>query len=406
MAGFGLDAKMLSNTDEELKAKVGWLAYVDAIRKALRDENRMRMRYRVDRHGTHRVSAHTLIIGNCGSLPANILLLPTAAIDDGRFEAVFLRPESAWGWIQILVKVIWENGVLRRTRWGRTLAVREVDAVRYVRGQRMDVVLSHPEEVELDGDTFGRAEAFRTWIDPGALTVRVPAGEERADRTVTDAAASAGPGPDAATAFSARRERGVEDRPRPARHGATLLDIRAGEHVGEHGDREQHVLGLDVVADAPGGAFACEHGARDGAEPGAQVRHVLVVPVRPDEVDERGRDDRLLDDRVEQVVERGIRGLDGCLELVDVLVEHGHGERESIGEVPVEAALPDARLLRDGAERRLQPVGGEDLARGRDERAAIRGAGGRPAVGLRGPRNSLPTFRHGCYLTTGQRCPV
>ena len=79
MAGFGLDAKMLSNTDEELKAKVGWLAYVDAIRKALRDENHMRMRYRVDGDGAHRVSAHTLIIGNCGSLPANILLLPTAA---------------------------------------------------------------------------------------------------------------------------------------------------------------------------------------------------------------------------------------------------------------------------------------------------------------------------------------
>ena len=178
MAGFGLDAKMLANTDEELKAKVGWLAYVDAIRKALRDKNHMRMRYRVDRHNAHSVSAHTLIIGNCGSLPANVLLLPTAAIDDGRFEAVFLRPESAWGWLQILVKVVWENGVLRRTKWGRKLAARDVDAVRYVRGQRMDVVLSHPEEVELDGDTFGRAEALRTWIDAGALTVRVPAGEE------------------------------------------------------------------------------------------------------------------------------------------------------------------------------------------------------------------------------------
>ena len=209
MAGFGLDAKMLSNTDEELKAKVGWLAYVDAIRKALRDENHMRMRYRVDGDGTHRVSAHTLIIGNCGSLPANILLLPTAAIDDGRFEAVFLRPESAWGWIQILVKVIWENGVLRRTRWGRSLAVREVDAVRYVRGRRMDVVLSHPEEVELDGDTFGRAEAFRTWIDPGGLTVRVPAGEERADPAVTDAAASVGSVDDAARTRAAAQRRRV-----------------------------------------------------------------------------------------------------------------------------------------------------------------------------------------------------
>jgi diacylglycerol kinase (ATP) len=191
MAGFGLDAKMLSNTDEELKAKVGWLAYVDAMRKALRDKNRMRMRYRLDGHGARAVSAHTLIIGNCGSLPANILLLPQAAIDDGRFEAVFLRPESAWGWVQIFVKVIWENGVLRRTKWGRKIASRDVDAVRYVRGRRLDVVLSHPEEVELDGDTFGRAEAFRTWIDAGSLTVRVPEteAEPKSDAAAERAAA-------------------------------------------------------------------------------------------------------------------------------------------------------------------------------------------------------------------------
>lgn len=177
MAGLGLDAKMLSNTDEELKKRVGWLAYVDAIRKALRDKNRLRMRYRLDGRTTRTVSAHTLIIGNCGSLPANILLLPTAAIDDGRFEAVFLRPESAWGWVQIFVKIVWENGVLRRTRVGRKLMSPEVDALRYVKGRRLEVMLSRPEELELDGDSFGRTRAFRTWIDAGGLTVRVPAAE-------------------------------------------------------------------------------------------------------------------------------------------------------------------------------------------------------------------------------------
>lgn len=177
MAGLGLDAKMLSHTDEELKARVGWLAYVDAIRKAIRDKNRLRMRYRLDGRTTRTVSAHTLIVGNCGSLPANILLLPTAAIDDGRFEAVFLRPESAWGWVQIFVKIVWENGVLRRTRIGRKLMSPDVDALRYVKGRRMEVVLSRPEELELDGDSFGRTRAFRTWIEAGGLTVRVPADE-------------------------------------------------------------------------------------------------------------------------------------------------------------------------------------------------------------------------------------
>lgn len=178
MAGLGLDAKMLSHTDDELKAKVGWLAYVGAIGKALRDKNRLRMRYRLDGRSTRTVSAHTLIIGNCGSLPANILLLPTAAIDDGRFEAVFLRPESAWGWIQIFVKIIWENGVLRRTKLGQQMMSPDVDALRYVKGRKLEVVLSRPEELELDGDGFGRTRAFRTWIDAGGLTVRVPKGEE------------------------------------------------------------------------------------------------------------------------------------------------------------------------------------------------------------------------------------
>lgn len=177
MAGLGLDAKMLSHTDEELKAKVGWLAYVDAIRKALKDKNRLRMRYRLDGRPTRSVSAHTLIVGNCGSLPANILLLPTAAIDDGRFEAVFLRPESAWGWVQIIVKIVWENGVLRRTRLGRKLLSPDVDALRYVKGRRLEVLLSRPEELELDGDSFGRTRAFRTWIEPGGLAVRVPKSE-------------------------------------------------------------------------------------------------------------------------------------------------------------------------------------------------------------------------------------
>ncbi len=177
MAGLGLDAKMLSHTDDELKAKVGWLAYVDAIRKALKDKNRLRMRYRLDGRPVRSVSAHTLIVGNCGSLPANILLLPTAAIDDGRFEAVFLRPESAWGWVQIFVKIVWENGVLRRTRLGRKLVGPDVDALRYVKGRRLEVVLSRPEELELDGDSFGRTQAFRTWIEPGGLTVRVPKSE-------------------------------------------------------------------------------------------------------------------------------------------------------------------------------------------------------------------------------------
>jgi len=122
-----------------------------------------------------------------------------------------------------------------------------------------------------------------------------------------------------------------------------------------------------VLAEAPRGLLADEHALDDAGQPVAEVRHVLVVAVVPDEVDERRRHHDLPDDRVEQVVERGVGGLDRELELVEVLVEDGDGQREPVGEVPIEAALPDPRLLGDGAERRLQALGREHLACNFDE---------------------------------------
>ncbi|PPG58696.1 diacylglycerol kinase [Rathayibacter sp. AY1C7] len=178
MAGLGIDAKMLANTDDDLKKRAGWLAYVDALRKALLDKNQLEFRYRLDGSRTRKVRAHTIIVGNCGALPANILLLPDAAVDDGEFDIVLLRPEGFFGWVQIIFKVVWENGVLRRSGVvGKKLMglTKEVSALRYVKGRDLTVRLEHAQEIELDGDPFGSTSAFRTWIEPGGLTVRVPA---------------------------------------------------------------------------------------------------------------------------------------------------------------------------------------------------------------------------------------
>jgi len=177
MAGVGIDAQMIAATDDDLKARHGWLAYVKAIGTVLRDKNELRLRYRLDDKGVRSVRAHTVLIGNCGSLPANILLLPEAAVDDGEFDIVVLRPEGFVGWVQIAVKIFWENGVLRRTTVGRRLmgADKEVRAMNYLKGREFVMRLSRPQEVDLDGDLFGRASALRTWVDPSSLMVKVPA---------------------------------------------------------------------------------------------------------------------------------------------------------------------------------------------------------------------------------------
>ena len=175
MAGFGIDAKMLAATDDELKAKVGWLAYVKALVTVLRDKNVLGLRYKIDGEDVRRMRAHTLIVANAGSLPGNILLLPEAAVDDGQLDVVIMRPEQIIGWLQIIVKVVWENGVLSRTRLGRKFRTREVKALNYLRGKELRVRLNRPEEVELDGDPFGKAIGLVTRVVPGGLTIRVPA---------------------------------------------------------------------------------------------------------------------------------------------------------------------------------------------------------------------------------------
>ena len=174
MAGLGLDAKMLASTNDDLKAKIGWLAYVGAIITALRDKNQLRMQYDLDGQGARSARAHTIIVGNCGTLTANVVLLPEATVDDGFFELVIMRPENFYHWLQIMGKVLWENGVLRRTKFGEKMLTKDIEALNYVKGRKLTVKLNRPEEIELDGDGFGKAIAFKTQIEAGGLTVRMP----------------------------------------------------------------------------------------------------------------------------------------------------------------------------------------------------------------------------------------
>jgi diacylglycerol kinase (ATP) len=179
MAGLGIDAAMIANTDDDLKKKVGWLAYVQGIARALRGENTVRLRFKLDRQQTRSIRVNTVLIGNCGTLTGNILLLPEAAIDDGIFDIVALRPEGFLGWVQILWKVLWENGVMRRSEVGRRILshTKEVQTLRYLKGKEVVLRADSPQQFQLDGDTMGEVVAVRARVHPGGLTVRIPKDE-------------------------------------------------------------------------------------------------------------------------------------------------------------------------------------------------------------------------------------
>ncbi len=179
MAGLGLDAKMIKNTNTKLKKAVGWLAYIDGIARSLPELKPVRVHYRLDGQPARSMNVHTVIIGNCGVLPGGLLLMPDAQPDDGRLDVAALRPRGPFGWAKVWRKVAWENGVLRKSAIGRKIIdlSKDVRDVTYFTTRDITMTVETPQEFQLDGDEFGEAKSVRTWVDAGALTVRVPAAQ-------------------------------------------------------------------------------------------------------------------------------------------------------------------------------------------------------------------------------------
>jgi YegS/Rv2252/BmrU family lipid kinase len=177
MAGLGLDAKMMANTNPKLKKAVGWLAYVDGGIRSLPEIKPIKLKYTIDGSEPKRSDAHTILIGNCGKLPGGILVMPDAKPDDGVFDIVVLRPRGPFGWLRIWNKIAWENGVLRKSAIGRKIVdlSRDVKDVRSFRAQDLTLNVDDPQEVELDGDEFGEATFVRAYVDKAALRVKIPA---------------------------------------------------------------------------------------------------------------------------------------------------------------------------------------------------------------------------------------
>lgn len=179
MGGVGLDAQMLVNTDSDLKKRAGWLAYVQAIGRSLKGGRRIKIGYRIDGSDPRTARVHTLMIGNVGHLVGDVVLLPDAEFDDGVLDLVALRPDGVFGWLTVFFRVLVEHRIMRRKADSTSLPLNkggsvQLDALKYLRGERIEVRLSEPEPFELDGDEMGDVVAFTMTVVPGGLTVRVP----------------------------------------------------------------------------------------------------------------------------------------------------------------------------------------------------------------------------------------
>ncbi|WP_456284947.1 diacylglycerol/lipid kinase family protein [Microbacterium sp. JZ101] len=170
MAGFGIDAHMIVETDDDLKSKVGWLAYVESLGRAVNASEVIELRIAVDGGEAVTAAGHTLMVGNCGMLQGGITLLPDADPSDGELDLLLLSAEGIAGWLDTLRSFVWDNGI--RRLMGATDRAESGDTAAHARATSVAVELPEPRVLEVDGDDLGEVTQFTVEIQPGALRVR------------------------------------------------------------------------------------------------------------------------------------------------------------------------------------------------------------------------------------------
>ncbi len=176
ISGLGFDAAMVADTDETLKARVGWIAYFMAGIKHLH-ARRMRLQMSLDESPWYNVRLRSLLIGNCGQLPGGISLLPDAVVDDGWLDIGAIDTRVGLiGWTQLF-------GEVALQRFGvRTNLPNKAGKIEHARARQLRVRTRDPQQIQVDGDIIGRAYEIATRVDPLALTVRVD-GDRRRQQT-------------------------------------------------------------------------------------------------------------------------------------------------------------------------------------------------------------------------------
>lgn len=170
MVGFGIDANMIAETDDDLKAKAGWLAYVESLGRALTASDVVDAHISIDGKEQD-VQAHTIIVGNCGAIQGGVTLLPDAQPDDGRLDVLMLGASGFGGWLDAMKTMVWDNGI-RRAITGDDETTHSTENATFAQGESVHVRLPERRPFQIDGEQVGDVDDFTITIQPGALRVR------------------------------------------------------------------------------------------------------------------------------------------------------------------------------------------------------------------------------------------
>ncbi|MFF1252221.1 diacylglycerol/lipid kinase family protein [Pseudarthrobacter sp. NPDC058329] len=159
IAGIGMDAEVLADTNAGLKKAFGWLAYTEAGMRHL-PGRRKRISISLDGSPDQVRNIRSILFANCGLVPGGIDFIPQAMIDDGMLDVVVMSPRSAIGWVLMYVKIMFKHSG-------------KLPIMTVYRSGRAVIKCPEPMPTQLDGDTAGEATKVTVQVEPRSLLIRV-----------------------------------------------------------------------------------------------------------------------------------------------------------------------------------------------------------------------------------------
>jgi YegS/Rv2252/BmrU family lipid kinase len=159
IAGIGMDAEILADTNDGLKKAVGWLAYTEAGMRHLPGRRR-KVSVALDDSPEQVRNIRSVLFANCGLVPGGIDFIPEAMIDDGMLDVVVMSPRSAIGWLAMYAKILFKHKG-------------NLPIMTMYRAGTIVIKCPEPMPTQIDGDTAGLATKLTVRVAPRSLLIRV-----------------------------------------------------------------------------------------------------------------------------------------------------------------------------------------------------------------------------------------
>lgn len=160
MAGIGLDAEVMKNSDSNLKKKIGFLAYaVAALKRLQKKSDTYAISVNSKRPRTYR--ARSIMIANMGKIQGGIKIVPAANPQSGKLKIGVIQPKSLFSWINLSVHALFGN-------------INKSAHYTLLEGKSVTIQTNTKKTYECDGNDFPPTNKLTIEIFPSALKVMTP----------------------------------------------------------------------------------------------------------------------------------------------------------------------------------------------------------------------------------------